>query len=66
VALAMADKERAEHWRRRAAECRAVAENLSSPSARLTMLETAAAYEVMAKRAEDRATLAERQKAKLG
>jgi hypothetical protein len=41
------------HWQERAAEARAVAESLTDPLARSQMMEVAAAYDRMAKRAED-------------
>jgi hypothetical protein len=41
------------HWRVRAEETRALAEQLTDPVARENMLEVARAYDRMAKRAED-------------
>jgi hypothetical protein len=44
-----------EHWRSRAEEARAVAEQLSDPEAKRTMLRIAADYEQLAERTELRA-----------
>ena len=45
-----------EHWRSRAEEARSVAEQLSDPEAKRTMLRIAAEYELLAERAERRPT----------
>jgi hypothetical protein len=42
------------HWRKRAAEARASAEEMTDPEAKLTMLAIAADYEKLALRAADR------------
>ena len=44
----------AKHWRDRAEETRAVAEQLDDPEARRIMLEIAAGYERLAERAQAR------------
>ena len=44
------------HWRHRAEEARAMAESLTDPEAKQLMLNVAADYEKLAKRAEDRST----------
>jgi len=44
----------AAHWRERAEEARAIAETLTDPVARETMLRIAQEYEKLAKRAETR------------
>jgi hypothetical protein len=44
----------AEHWRERAREARAQAEQMSTPGAKRQLLEIAAAYEELAKLAADR------------
>ena len=44
------------HWRHRAAEARAMAESLTDPEAKQLMLNVAADYEKLAKRAEERST----------
>ena len=43
------------HWRYRAEEARAMAESMTDPEAKRLMLNVAADYERLAKRAEDRA-----------
>jgi hypothetical protein len=43
-----------EYWRDRAKEARAMAENIADPGSKQKMLEVAANYEHLAKRAEDR------------
>ena len=43
------------HWRYRAEEARAMAESMTDPEAKQLMLNVAADYERLAKRAEDRA-----------
>ena len=43
------------HWRYRAEEARAMAESMTDPEAKQSMLDVAADYERLAKRAEDRA-----------
>ena len=43
------------HWRYRAEEARAMAESMTDPEAKQSMLNVAAEYEKLAKRAEDRA-----------
>ena len=43
------------HWRYRAEEARAMAESMTNPEAEQLMLNVAADYERLAKRAEDRA-----------
>ena len=43
------------HWRYRAKEARAMAESMTDPEAKQSMLNVAADYERLAKRAEDRA-----------
>ena len=43
------------HWRYRAEEARAMAESMTDPVAKQSMLSVAAEYEKLAKRAEDRA-----------
>jgi hypothetical protein len=45
-----------EHWRSRAEEGRSVAEQLSDPEAKRTMLRIAADYELLAEQAERRPT----------
>jgi hypothetical protein len=42
------------HWRSRAEEARAMAESLTDPEAKQLMLNVAADYEKLAKRAEER------------
>lgn len=42
------------HWRYRAEEARAMAESMTDPEAKQLMLNVAADYERLAKRAEDR------------
>jgi hypothetical protein len=42
------------HWRQRAEEARAMAEVISDPGAKQTMLRVAAGYEEMARKAERR------------
>jgi hypothetical protein len=44
-----------EHWRRRAAEARALANTLGDPDAKKTMLGIADGYDRLAKRAAERA-----------
>jgi hypothetical protein len=44
------------HWRHRAEEARAMAESLTDPEAKQLMLNVAADYEKLAKRAEERST----------
>ena len=44
-----------DRWRKRAEEARAIAEKLATPDAKRTMLDLAASYEVLARRAEERA-----------
>ena len=41
-----------EHWRRRAEEARAIAENMIDPDAKKAMLEAASTYENIARRME--------------
>ena len=41
-----------EHWRQRAAEARAMAENMTDPQAKRAMLRVADSYEEIAKRVE--------------
>jgi hypothetical protein len=43
-----------EHWRTRAAEARAMAENITDAKAKLAMLDIAKNYEQIAKRVEQR------------
>jgi hypothetical protein len=43
------------HWRYRAEEARAMAESMTNPEAKQLMLNVAADYERLTKRAEDRA-----------
>ena len=43
------------HWRYRSEEARAMAESMTDPVAKQSMLNVAAEYEKLAKRAEDRA-----------
>ena len=43
-----------EHWRQRAEEARAVADQIADPEARQMMLKIADDYERLAKRAEER------------
>ena len=43
-----------EHWRDRSKEARAMAENMADPVSKQKMLDVAANYEYLAKRAEDR------------
>jgi hypothetical protein len=43
-----------EHWRERAKEARAMAEDMADPASKGKMLDVAANYEHLAKRAEDR------------
>ncbi len=43
-----------EHWRDRAKEARALAEDMADPVSKEKMLDLAANYEHLAKRAEDR------------
>jgi hypothetical protein len=43
------------HWRERAEEARATAEQLTDPVARRTMLQVAESYDALAERAEKRA-----------
>jgi hypothetical protein len=45
-----------EHWRDRAKEARAMAEDMADPVSKQKMLDVAANYEHLAKRAEDRRT----------
>ena len=45
-----------EHWRDRAKEARVMAEDMADPVSKQKMLEVAANYEHLAKRAEDRRT----------
>jgi hypothetical protein len=45
-----------EHWRSRAEEARSVAEQLSDPEAKRTMLRIAGDYELLAEQAERRPT----------
>lgn len=45
-----------EHWRERAKEVRAMAEDMADPASKQKMLDVAADYEHLAKRAEDRRT----------
>ena len=42
------------HWRYRAEEARAMAESMTNPEAKQMMLDVAADYERLAKRAEER------------
>jgi hypothetical protein len=42
------------HWRQRAQEVRSIAEGLNDPEAKATMQQIADAYELLAKRAEQR------------
>jgi hypothetical protein len=44
------------HWRDRAKEARAIAEDMADPVSKQRMLDVAANYEHLAKRAEDRRT----------
>jgi hypothetical protein len=44
-------------WHRRAEEARSLAELMSDPGAKESMLKVAAAYDEMAKRAEERAII---------
>ena len=44
-----------ENWRQRAAEARAIANGMTDPAAKRTMLELAQSYERLAERAELRA-----------
>ena len=44
----------AQHWRDRAEEARAIAEQLRAPAARLALLKIAEGYENLARRAETR------------
>jgi hypothetical protein len=44
----------ADRWRRRAEEARALAEKLNGDQARASMLEVAAGYDKLARRAEER------------
>jgi hypothetical protein len=43
-----------DHWRHRAEEARSLADQLNDPEAKLTMQQIAEAYELLAKRAEQR------------
>jgi len=52
VAVSLADD--AQHWRARAAEARAMAEQLTDEKAKKAMLNIAKSYERIAKRAEQR------------
>ena len=54
VAVSLADD--AQHWRARAAEARAMAEQLTDEKAKKAMLNIAKSYERIAKRAEQRQT----------
>jgi hypothetical protein len=45
------------HWRARAIEARTIAEHLSDPISKETMLRVAAEYEELARRAEERVKL---------
>jgi hypothetical protein len=45
-----------EHWRDRAKEARAMAQEMADPVSKQRMLDVAANYEHLAKRAEDRRT----------
>jgi hypothetical protein len=45
-----------EHWRDRAKEARAIAEDMADPVSKEKMLDLAANYEHLAKRAEDRSS----------
>jgi hypothetical protein len=51
----MTDFNDPEHWRKRAAEARALAETFTDKQARERMLEVAAGYERLARLAEERA-----------
>ncbi len=42
------------HWRSRAANARAMADQMRNPEARRTMLEIAVSYDLLAERAEQR------------
>jgi hypothetical protein len=46
----------ADHWRRRAEESHALAEQLNGDQARAAMLEVAEGYDKLARRAEERST----------
>ena len=50
-----------EFWRKRAEETRALASTISDPNTKRVMLGIAKSYEMLAKEAEDRAKLAEKQ-----
>jgi hypothetical protein len=47
-------RDNAEHWRARAAEARATADQLDDAVARRTMLRIAASYDKLAQKAEER------------
>jgi len=50
-----------EHWRERAKQTRALADAISDPNTKRVMLGIAESYEMLAKDAEERAKLAEKQ-----